>query len=272
MTDSSPPADADLRADAQQRFPSSRTRTRVLADHAVIGPDSHVLAPLFGWENTQGVVLISPAMGAAPRNPGFVQTLVETTAQSTTRGAAPGVQRFVYVLAGAIRIDGHDLPTDGYAWLPADTPHALSVTEPGRLLVFEKPYRVLPGTLAPRPAAVFGHADDAVAEPFMDDPHARLAPLLPDDPAFDLAINRFTFDPGTPLPFVETHVNEHGLYLQHGRGVYRLGAGPTETWTAVTAGDCIWMAAYCPQWFVAEGDEPATYIYYKNVNRDPFDA
>ena len=37
----------------------------------------------------------------------------------------------------------------------------------------------------------------------------------------------------------------------------------------VKAGDVIWMASYCPQWFVAMGKTPASYIYYKDVNRDP---
>lgn len=245
--------------------PLGQTRTRVMADHAVIGPDSHVLAPLVGWENTQGVVLISPAMGAALHNPGFVQTLVHAEADSTCAGAPKNTQRFVYVLSGEVRIDNRVLSADGYAWLPPDSAMRLVVVEPGQLLVFDKPYVERANT--PVPDTVFGHADEVTAEPFMGDPHARLAALLPDDPAFDLAINRFTFDPGTPLPLVETHVNEHGLYLQHGAGVYRLGSGPTETWTPVAAGDSIWMAAYCPQWFVAMGTEPATYIYYKNINR-----
>ena len=35
----------------------------------------------------------------------------------------------------------------------------------------------------------------------------------------------------------------------------------------VGAGDVIWMAPYCPQWFVAMGKEPASYLYYKDVNR-----
>jgi (S)-ureidoglycine aminohydrolase len=29
------------------------------------------------------------------------------------------------------------------------------------------------------------------------------------------------------------------------------------------------MAPYCPQWFVACGRKPASYIYYKDVNRAP---
>ena len=37
----------------------------------------------------------------------------------------------------------------------------------------------------------------------------------------------------------------------------------------VKEGDAIWMAPYCPQWFVAMGKTPASYIYYKDVNREP---
>jgi (S)-ureidoglycine aminohydrolase len=38
----------------------------------------------------------------------------------------------------------------------------------------------------------------------------------------------------------------------------------------VTQGDAIWMGPYCPQWFAALGKEPAKYLLYKDVNRDPF--
>ncbi|MEM9915181.1 MAG: (S)-ureidoglycine aminohydrolase [Planctomycetota bacterium] len=254
---------------AAQQHPTAQTRTRVMADHAVIAPDGHVVAPLFGWTDTQGVVLISPSMGSAPRQPRFTQTLVHLTEASATAGALPGVQRFVYVLSGRVSVDRRELGVDDYAWLPPDVPHDLRGVEAGQLLMFEQPYEML--DREPAPDAFFGHALDRPAEPFMGDEHARLAHLLPDetDPRFDFAVNRFTFDPGTPLPFVETHHNEHGLYLQHGQGVYRLGTGPTETWNPVVAGDAIWMAAYCPQWFVATGDAPATYLYSKNVNRPP---
>ena len=52
-----------------------------------------------------------------------------------------------------------------------------------------------------------------------------------------------------------------------------LGAGFTQflvledAWYPVAAGDCIWMAPYCPQWFVAMGKSPARYLYYKDINR-----
>jgi len=50
-----------------------------------------------------------------------------------------------------------------------------------------------------------------------------------------------------------------------GQGIYSLDAD----WHPVQAGDVIWMAPFCPQWFVAMGKTPASYIYYKDVNRDP---
>jgi (S)-ureidoglycine aminohydrolase len=78
-----------------------------------------------------------------------------------------------------------------------------------------------------------------------------------------MAVNIFTYDPGGHLPFVETHIMEHGLVFLQGQGIYMLD----HQWYPVKKGDSIWMAPYCQQWFTAMGKEPAVYIYYKNVNR-----
>jgi len=48
-----------------------------------------------------------------------------------------------------------------------------------------------------------------------------------------------------------------------GGGIYRLG----EAWYPVQAGDFIWMAPYCPQWFGALGKSPAKYLIYKDWDR-----
>ncbi len=48
-----------------------------------------------------------------------------------------------------------------------------------------------------------------------------------------------------------------------GQGVYRL----SDSWYPVQAGDALWMAPFCPQWFAAIGKSPARYLYYKDVNR-----
>jgi (S)-ureidoglycine aminohydrolase len=112
---------------------------------------------------------------------------------------------------------------------------------------------------------VIGREQEVEAAAFMDDPDAQLKTLLPTDPSYDMAVNLFTFKPGAALPLVEVHVMEHGLLLLDGQGIYRLG----ERWYPIQAGDAIWMGPYCPQWFAAIGKNPARYLYYKDVNRDP---
>ena len=89
--------------------------------------------------------------------------------------------------------------------------------------------------------------------------------LVPDNPAFDFAVNTMTYHPGAALPMVESHVMEHGLLMLAGGGIYRLG----ESWYPVKAGDFIWMVFYCLQWFGALGKVPAKYLIYKDWNRHP---
>ena len=98
----------------------------------------------------------------------------------------------------------------------------------------------------------------------MNNPSTRLQLLIPDDLQYDLAMNIFTFDPGHGLPFVETHVMEHGLLMLQGNGRYYLSG----EWMDVEKDDFIWMGPYCPQCYCASGPTATRYIYYKNVNRE----
>jgi (S)-ureidoglycine aminohydrolase len=88
---------------------------------------------------------------------------------------------------------------------------------------------------------------------------------MPASHSFDFAVNTMTYEPGAALPQVEVHYMEHGLLMLEGEGIYLLG----DQWHVVQAGDFIWMAPYCPQWFVATGSVPAKYLIYKNFNRKP---
>jgi len=239
------------------------TRSRVCRDHALICPDSFVAAGLPGWERARGVVLIAPPLGAR-----FAQYLALLEPGGTAAPAAPGVERVVFVLDGSVTVrppngPERELTAGGYAFVPADTHLPLRADAASRLNVFEKRYVARPGVAAPR--QVIGREQDIEGVPFLGDPDARLQTLLPDEPAFDLAVNVFTYRSGAALPQVEIHVMEHGLLMLDGLGVYRLG----DDWYPVRQGDVIWMAGYCPQWFVAMGKEPARYLYYKDVNRDP---
>lgn len=244
-----------------------QTRTVLKPDHALISPDSHVVSGLPAWNGAMGVVILSPVMGAR-----LAQTLVflEPDDEPALFTPAPGVEVFFYVLEGAVVVDSltdtavkAGLPVGGFGFLPADGGTvSFAVTESTRLLLFEKRYVAAPNAPAPKP--VFGHASEKEGKPFMGDPDARLQVLLPETAEFDMAVNIFTYQSGAALPFVEAHVMEHGLLMLEGEGIYRLG----ECWYPVAAGDSIWMASYCPQWFAAFGKTQAAYIYYKDVHRD----
>ena len=241
--------------------PFGKTRTHIGARHALIAADGHVKSNIPGIAGAAAVILISEAMGAA-----FSQLLVTFETGGRATFPASEVETVGYFeTGGATVLIGEEkkvVSAGGFFFAPAG--RAWSVSGPKRatrLTLFQKKFVALAGAAAPK--AIFGEASKVPGQPFLGDPDARLQVLLPDEPAFDLAVNIFTYQPGATLPFVETHVMEHGLLMLSGQGIYRL----EDAWYPVAAGDVIWMAPFCPQWFVAMGKTPASYLYYKDVNR-----
>ena len=78
-------------------------------------------------------------------------------------------------------------------------------------------------------------------------------------------VNIVTFRPGASIPFEETHVMEHGLFVLEGKAAYRLN----RDWVEVEAGDFMWLRAFCPQACYAAGPGRFRYLLYKDVNRHP---
>lgn len=242
-------------------FPFGQTRTRVSARHALIAPDGHVKSALPGVIRATAVVLINPAMGA-----NFSQLLVTFEADGRMDAAASALETAGFVETGEASVlvgrTKQNCAAGGFFFAPAGEVLSIAALQAGtRVTLFQKRFVPLPGVPAPPP--IIGKSADVAGQAFLGDPDARLQVLLPDLPAFDLAMNVFTYQPGATLPFVETHVMEHGLLMLAGQGVYRL----EDSWYPVAAGDVIWMAPYCPQWFVAMGKQPASYLYFKDVNR-----
>ncbi len=235
------------------------TRNVIKRNYALITPDGHVASVLPGWTNCTSYVLISEALGAR-----LSQYLIALDAKSAGAGDTGSHEWFLYVVAGKAKVNGSALDVGGFAFLPPRTKYDVrGAAKDSRLLIFKKHYESLAGNSTP--AFFTGNEKDVAETPFLGDKHARLKTLIPDSLSADMAVNVFTYDPGATLPFVETHVMEHGMLFLAGSGVYRLDAD----WHPVTAGDAIWIAPYCPQWFIAAGPEPARYIYYKDVNREP---
>ena len=238
------------------------SRAVVKRHYAVLPPEGIPESVLPDWSATAARVLTAPAMGA-----GFVEVMLDLGAEGRTKQTlAAGIEAFFYVLEGQARLElrgqTHDLEPGGFAYLTPGSAFALAARGgPAKLLGLRKRYEPLAGHA---PADRIGNERDVVGEPFMELDALRLKKLLPDTVDYDLAMNIFTFQPGSALPVTETHVMEHGLYFLAGGGDYYLG----DSWYPVTAGDFIWMGPYCPQGFLAQGPQPSRYIYYKNVNRD----
>lgn len=242
--------------------PFGQTRTRIAPRHALIAPDGHVKSSVPGISGATTIILINEALGAK-----FAQLLVTFAKGGEATMPANAIETAGYFEhgGGVLEIQGEKktrCQPGHFFFAPAGQAWALTAPEAGtRVTLFQKRFVAGEGVAAPR--AIIGSARKVKAEPFLGDPAARLQVLLPDEPAFDLAMNVFTYQPGATLPFVETHVMEHGLLMLAGQGVYRLD----EAWYPVAAGDAIWMAPFCPQWFVAMGKTPTSYLYYKDVNR-----
>jgi (S)-ureidoglycine aminohydrolase len=199
-------------------------------------------------------------MGAA-----FTQYTAEFEA-SGELGAA-STQRFLYVMEGEIKVNAggkvSKLTPRGYAYFPEGAAHSVTAAHTSRVAVIEKPYRTVTGVEPPK--AIIS-SEDAIDSHALDgDADLQVKCLLPDEMSLDFAVNTMTYAPGAALRMVEMHVMEHGLMMLEGGGIYRLG----DSWYPVTAGDFIWMAPWCPQWFGAIGKVPAKYLIYKDWNRHP---
>ena len=236
------------------------TRSSLKADHLLQTPNTFVRTPLPGAAGVEFVIHVAPQLGAR-----FTQMTAEFAAEGTLSPAP--AQRFLYLLEGELELtvagETHIVVSGGFAYLPQGTDHTVRALSPSRAALIEKPYVPQPGSDAPE--IVIGHESSISSVPLMGDDALRVRSLMPDAPPYDFAVNTMTYDPGAALSMVEVHIMEHGLLMLEGGGIYRLG----DAWYPVTAGDFIWMAPFCPQWFGALGKQPAKYLIYKDWNRHP---
>jgi (S)-ureidoglycine aminohydrolase len=236
------------------------TRSTNQRDHLLHTPDTFIRTVLPGMKNASAIVHISPALGAS-----FTQYTAELEPEGTLGHTSS--QRFIYVLEGTATLTtdstSDSLKAGSYVYIPIGTTHTLKAQRPARLAIIEKPYEPLPSSRIPE--LLIGNENAITPTALGGDPDLQVRSLLPDNPSFDFAVNTMTYQPGAALSMVEVHIMEHGLLMLEGGGIYRL----SDQWYPVTAGDVIWMAPFCPQWFGAIGKQPAKYLIYKDWNRHP---
>jgi (S)-ureidoglycine aminohydrolase len=236
------------------------TRSAQRSNHLLLTPDTFVRITLPGMKACSAIVHIAPAMGA-----GFAQYTAEFEDGGELGPTA--AQRFVFVIEGSLTLEvngkSSELAARGYAYLPQGLSHRVAGAKASRAAVVEKRYQPLDSVACPQ---LLVSSEDALSShPLENDPALQVKCLLPDTMPFDFAVNTMVYQPGAALSMVEMHVMEHGLIMLEGGGIYRLG----DSWYPVTAGDFIWMAPWCPQWFGAIGQVPAKYLIYKDSHRHP---
>lgn len=220
------------------------------------------------WQNTRAWIIARPLSGFAET---FSQYIMEVSpgGGSDRPELDPRAEAVLFVVEGAIdvTISGatHKLGPGGYAFIPAGTSYTVFNNSPevARFHWIRKAYESVDGLEAPEPLIL--NEQDIAPTP-MPDTEGKWATTRFVDPAdmrHDMHVTLVTLEPGAVIPFAETHVMEHGLYVLEGKAVYRLN----QDWFEVEAGDFMWLRAFCPQACYAGGPGRFRYLLYKDVNR-----
>jgi (S)-ureidoglycine aminohydrolase len=222
------------------------------------------------WRETRGWILARPLSGFTET---FSWYVVEVGADggSDDPEPDPAAEAVLFVVDGTLRLTiggiAHVLGPGGYAFLPPGTQWSASNGGDGTATFhwIRKAYERVDGIEGPE--AFVTNETEVVPAPMPDTDGAwstqRFVGI--DDVRHDMQVNIVNFEPGGAIPFPETHVMEHGLYVLEGKGMYLLN----RDWVEVQAGDFMWLRAFCPQACYAGGPGRFRYLLYKDVHRHP---
>lgn len=220
------------------------------------------------WEATRGWIIARPLSGFSET---FSHYILEVSpgGGSSKPELEPGAEGVIFVVEGEVELSLDNAPQrmgpGGYAYLPAGCNWSIGnrSSDTARFHWFRKYYESVDGI--EKPDAFVTNERDIVpiAMPDTDGKWVTTRFVSIDDMRHDMHVNIVTFQPGGVIPFEETHVMEHGLYVLEGKAVYKLN----RDWVEVEAGDYMWLRAFCPQACYAGGPGPFRYLLYKDVNR-----
>ncbi len=197
----------------------------LLSTRAIVKPGMYAVIPKDGLVNNvlpclngcRTSIVASPKMGAS-----FVMYICDVQPGGGTIGSfgnAQGEEAFLYVISGAVKASGEgrefSLAAGGYLFTP-----------PSAGLQFKM-------RVARRRRSCFinscmfpakGFSPIFILEMSMTSPigitriwRMSIKDLLPVELNFDMNMHILSFDPGGCHPIVETHVQEHGMYILQGR-------------------------------------------------------
>lgn len=220
------------------------------------------------WDATRLWVLARPLTGFAET---FSQYVVEVSpgGGSNRPEADRRAEGVLFVVDGEIGLElfgtRHALVAGSYVYLAPGASWTIRNTSAATATFHwvRKGYQVVDGIEAPSSFVTHEREVDAVEMPDTDGAWATQRFVDPADVRHDMHVNIVTFQPGGAIPFPETHVMEHGLYVLEGKAMYLLNTD----WIEVQEGDFMWLRAFCPQACYAGGPGPFRYLLYKDVNR-----
>ncbi len=220
------------------------------------------------WNKTRVWVLARPLSGFAET---FSHYLMEISPEGGSRTPEPdeGVEAVLFATEGEFELilngANHTMLPGTYAFIPpsADWSVRNSGSAAAHFHWFRKRYETAEGIEMPEAFVVHEADIDPIPMPDTEGRWATTRFVDPEDVRHDMHINIVTFLPGGTIPFPETHVMEHGIYVLEGKASYKLN----QDWVEVEAGDYMWLRAFCPQACYAGGPGKFRYLLYKDVNR-----
>ena len=220
------------------------------------------------WKNTRLWVIARPLSGFSETFSHYVME-VAAGGGSERPDADTQAEHVLFVTTGEGRLTAggakHPLSTGSYVYLPPGMAWQLHNTGKSNLGFhwIRKRYQPLPDQSPPD--LLITSDQDTPPQPMPDCngvwSTSRFVSM--EDMRHDMHVNIVSFQPGGNIPFAETHVMEHGLYVLEGQALYRLN----KDWIEVEPGDYMWLRAFCPQCCIASGPGPFRYLLYKDVNR-----
>lgn len=222
-----------------------------------------------GWRDTRAWIIARPLTGFAET---FAQYAVEVGPGGGSDYPEPDdqAQAAILVAEGTLTLtindEAHNLGAGGYAYVAPGAAWSVQNTgaTPLKFHWIRKRYETAPGIALPE-SFVTSDQETPVNWMANTDKWGTTRFVDPNDLRHDMHANIVTFHPGGRIPFAETHVMEHGLYVLQGTARYLLN----KDWVEVGPGDFMWLRAFCPQACIATGTEPFRYLLYKDVNRHP---
>jgi len=222
------------------------------------------------WEETRAWVLARPLSGFAET---FCQYIIEVAPNGGSDNPEPdeNAQAILFVTSGELSLnlagENHEMLEGGYAYIAPNDKWSVKNNSDKNVSFhwIRKSYCAVDGIEMPESFVTNEQDVKPIVMPDTGGKWSTTRFVETNDMRHDCHVNIVNFKAGGSIPFAETHVMEHGLYVLEGKASYRLN----EDWVDVEAGDFMWLRAFCPQACIVREGEDFRYLLYKDVNRHP---